>query len=77
VVNEISSATLILHLRALAARGPADAVRLASTVANKPTEKYHVFLNEDLLSIDYTGSRLDTEGAWQTVIRMVARVESA
>lgn len=77
VVNDISSAALIPHLRALAAQGPADAVQLAATVANKPTEKHHVFLNEDLLSIDYASARLDTEGAWQATIRLVAQSEPA
>jgi ATP-dependent helicase Lhr and Lhr-like helicase len=63
VVNETDSATLIPRLRALAAQGPADAVQLASTVANKATEKYHVFLTAELLSMDYASSRLDTERA--------------
>jgi ATP-dependent Lhr-like helicase len=76
VVNNISVSALIPHLRALAAQGPADAVQLAGTVANKLIEKHHVFLNEELLSVDYASSRLDPDGAWQAVVRMVGQVAS-
>jgi hypothetical protein len=75
VVNDISNAALIPHLRALAAHGPADGVQLAMSVANKPTEKHHIFLNEQLLSIDYASARLDTEGAWQAVVQVVNQIE--
>lgn len=75
VVNEISGAALIPHLRGLASQGPADAVQLAGTVANKLIEKHHVFLNDELLSIDYASSRLDPDGAWQACIRAVTQLE--
>lgn len=77
VVNDISTGALIPHLRALAAQGPTDAVQLAETVANKLLEKHHVFLSEELLSIDYASCRLDPEGAWQAAVRVVSQVESA
>jgi hypothetical protein len=66
---------LIPHLRELAAQGPADGVQLAMSVANKSTEKHHVFLNEELLSMDYASARLDTEGAWHAVVRFVNQIE--
>jgi ATP-dependent Lhr-like helicase len=72
VVNDISADALLPHLRALAAQGPADAPDLASTVLNKVVEKHHVFLSEELLSIDFASSRLDPEGAWQAIVRLVA-----
>jgi ATP-dependent Lhr-like helicase len=72
IVNDIRGEVLMPHLRALAAQGPADAIELANTVANKLTEKHHLFLSEELLSIDYASSRLDPEGAWQAVVRVVA-----
>jgi ATP-dependent Lhr-like helicase len=75
VVNDISASALIPHLRALAGQGPVDAVQLARTVANKLIEKHHVFMNDELLSIDYASGRLDTEGAWQAAVRAVAQVE--
>jgi ATP-dependent Lhr-like helicase len=75
VVNDISNAALIPHLRALAAQGPADGVQLAMSIANKSTEKDHIFLNEELLSIDYASARLDTEGAWQAVVQVVNQIE--
>lgn len=77
VVNDISTGALIPHLRALAAQGPTDAVQLAETVANKLLEKHHVFLSEELLSIDYASCRLDPEGAWQAAVRVVSQIESA
>jgi hypothetical protein len=73
VVNEISAAALMPHLRALAAQGPADPVDLARTVANKLTEKHHVFLGEELLATDYASTRLDPEGAWQACVRIAAQ----
>jgi ATP-dependent Lhr-like helicase len=76
VVNDISADALVHHLRALAAQGPADAVDLARTVSNKLNEKHHLFLGEELLSIDYANSRFDVEGAWQTAVRLIAQVES-
>lgn len=76
IVNDISASALIPHLRALAAQGPADAVQLAGTVSNKLIEKHHVFLSEELLSIDYGSCRLDPEGAWQAAVRLVAQVEA-
>lgn len=76
VVNNISASALIPHLRALTAQGPADAVQLAGTVSNKLIEKHHMFLSEELLSIDYGSCRLDPEGAWQSAVRVVAQVEA-
>lgn len=75
IVNDASVDTLMLHLRDLVAEGPADAVELSRMVANKLSEKYHVFLSEELLSLDYASARLDPEGAWQAVVRVVAEVE--
>ncbi len=76
VVNDTSRDALIPHLRALAAQGPADAIELAGTVANKLIEKHHQFLSEELLSLDYASARLDTEGAWQALVRVVAESET-
>jgi hypothetical protein len=77
VVNDISAPALIPHLRAIAAQGPADAIQLARTVANKLIEKHHVFLNDELLSIDYASSRLDPDGAWQAAVRVVGQIDVA
>lgn len=74
VVNDFSVDALIPHLRALAAQGPGDALELARTVANKLVEKHHLYLSEELLSLDYASCRLDTEGAWQALVRVVAQV---
>jgi len=76
VVNEVSRKTVSSHLRALAAEGPADPSQLASTIANKTVEKHHPFLSEELLSLDYGSGLLDPEGAWATVVRLVAETDS-
>ena len=75
IVNGMSARELGLLLRGLAAEGPADAVKLAGTVANKLIEKHHVFLNEELLSVDYASSRLDPDGAWQAAVRVTQQLE--
>jgi ATP-dependent Lhr-like helicase len=74
IVNDMNVSELASHVRALASQGPADAVQLASTVANKLIEKHHVFLDEELLSIDYASSRLDSESAWQATVRVAAQL---
>lgn len=76
VVDHIGLSELIGHLRSLAAGGPGDAVELAGTVGNKIVEKNHVFLDEELLSVDYASGRLDTEGAWNALVRIIAQVEA-
>jgi hypothetical protein len=76
IVNGISSGELANHLRALAAQGPADAVELAGTVKNKLTEKYHMFLNDELLSTDYASSHLDPEGAWHAAVRVSPQLQA-
>jgi ATP-dependent Lhr-like helicase len=77
VLSETSRATAMSHLTALAAQGPADSSELAVTVANKVVEKLHPYLNEELLSLDYASAYLDTDGAWTTVVRLVAEGASA
>ena len=67
---------LAVEVRALAAEGPADPSQLASTIANKTVEKHHPFLSEELLSLDYGSGLLDPEGAWATVVRLVAETDS-
>ena len=75
VVNEIGPEALASHIRTLVSQGPADAAELAGTVANKLTEKYHPFMNDWLLSIDYASGQLDTEGAWQTAVKVLAQID--
>jgi len=76
VVEDTGANWLSQHLRALAAEGPADATELAGTVENKLLEKHHLFLSEELLSLDYASRRFDSEGAWQALVRVVATLES-
>lgn len=76
IVNDISAEALIPHFRALAAQGPADAVELAGTVANKLREKHHPSLSDELLSVDYASCRLDPEGAWQAAVRVAGQLEA-
>lgn len=60
-------------LRALVARGPADAKALASTVRNKVIEKYDAYLSEDLLSAGYGSRALDPAGAVLAASEALAR----
>ena len=59
------------HLRSIISTPPVDARALAVTVANKRTEKYHAFLTEELLSADYASQRLNPEGAWTSMQRIL------
>lgn len=64
--------TVRQQLSELAAAGPADTRALATSVENKRTEKHHVFLSDELLCSDYASSRLDSNGAWQSTMRVSA-----
>jgi ATP-dependent helicase Lhr and Lhr-like helicase len=67
VIHVASTATdhVREYLQSLAAAGPADAVALAATAANKATAKYDEWIDDDLLAADYARRALDTEGAWR------------
>ena len=55
----------------IAASDPPGARDLAAFVVNKQTEKFHPYLSEPLLALDYASGRLDVEGAW-AVAREIA-----
>jgi ATP-dependent helicase Lhr and Lhr-like helicase len=74
IVNASSGPEVAAHVNALAAQGAADAVELAQTVRNKLIEKYHVFMGDELLSLDYAASRLDAEGAWHAAVRLTSQL---
>jgi len=74
VVNGTSLEALIPHLASLESQGPADGIALDTAVRNKLTEKYHVFLSDELLSIDFASSRLDPEGSWQALVRICGQL---
>jgi ATP-dependent helicase Lhr and Lhr-like helicase len=59
-----SPAEVRRELAAIAAADPPGARELASSVVNKRTEKFHLYLSEPLLALDYASGRLDVEGAW-------------
>jgi ATP-dependent Lhr-like helicase len=59
-------------LQALVSAGPADAVILAATVANKAVAKYDEWIDDDLLAVDYAHRALDTDGAWRAARALVA-----
>lgn len=66
-VQKISPPDLWMHLGELVDEGPADAIALAATVANKISEKYDAYLSEELKCLNYAASHLDTQGAWATL----------
>ena len=70
-VHKTSPSELWSHLGDLVDDGPADAVELAGTVVNKINEKYDSFLSEELKSLNYAASHLDTQGAWTALKLMV------
>jgi ATP-dependent Lhr-like helicase len=63
VVANTSPDELQNCLRMLMADGLPDVNELARAVINKSREKYDSFLTDELLSVDYAASKLDSEGA--------------
>jgi ATP-dependent Lhr-like helicase len=57
----------------LAAEPPPDPVELAAAVINKRTEKFHPWLSDGLLTLDYASRALDVAGAW-AVVRGVGEI---
>lgn len=51
------------ELRGMAAAEPPDAVELATGVKNKAREKFHPWLEEEVLAVDYAAGALDMEQA--------------
>ena len=64
VVTSASPDDVQKCLCALLKEGQPDAYELARSVVNKATEKYDLFLADELLSADYAASKLDAEGAF-------------
>ena len=52
------------ELAAMAASEPPEARELAVSVVNKRTEKFHPYLSDPLLELDYASSRLAVKEAW-------------
>lgn len=48
-------------------KGFPDTLELAKSVKNKASEKYDLFLTDDLLSLNYAVNRFDAEGALKTI----------
>lgn len=67
VVGNASLDELESCLRELKKGRVPDAYELAMSVLNKACEKYDLFLSDELLSADYAASKLDAEGAFNTL----------
>jgi ATP-dependent Lhr-like helicase len=59
-------------LKVLSNEGLPDTLQLSRSVKNKAKEKYDYFLTDELLSADYAASKLDGEGALNTVYGLIA-----
>jgi hypothetical protein len=66
-VSDCHPVDLIHHLKGVLSYSSVDAVELASTVANKGTEKFDRFLSDDLLCADYVSRFLDIDCALQAL----------
>jgi ATP-dependent Lhr-like helicase len=71
-VEQVSPQELRSCLQRLASAGPPDAIRLAKIAKNKVQEKYHWYLDEGLLSLDYASSHLTAEGAMSALRTLTA-----
>jgi ATP-dependent Lhr-like helicase len=54
-------------LKAVERQGPSSALSLAASVQNKISQKHHVWLDEELLNLDYASSDLDLVGAYGAI----------
>lgn len=62
---------VLLKLKALAEKGPADAIALASTVENKATEKHDHWLEANIMDADYASRHLDCQGTLESIRRII------
>ena len=63
------------HINSLMSEGLPIAYELAKSISNKASEKYDLFLTEELLSADYASSKLDTEGAFVVASKIYESVD--
>jgi ATP-dependent helicase Lhr and Lhr-like helicase len=70
VFDRMTPETVEAELRKISAGKPPDAVELAKRAANKIREKFHPWLDEEVLAVDYAAGVLDVEGAAEGMKRM-------
>jgi ATP-dependent Lhr-like helicase len=70
VVMNSSTEELTHCMKALKKEDVPDAYELARSIGNKATEKYDLFLTDELLSADYAASKLDADGAFKAVSKL-------
>lgn len=66
-VSDCQPVDLLHHLKGVLSDSPVDTIELASTIANKGTEKYDRFLYDDLLCADYASRFLDIDCALEAL----------
>jgi len=59
------------NLESLVNQEPIDPSELAKTIPNKASEKYDLFLSEELMSVDYAAAKLNVPGALATLKNML------
>jgi ATP-dependent Lhr-like helicase len=62
VFERMTPGEVEVELRKIAAEEPPDAVGLATGVKNKAREKFHPWLGEEVLAVDYAAGVLDLQG---------------
>ncbi len=65
---------VVAHVEEMADEERLSGAELAEAVANKATEKHHVFLDAPLLCLDYASSALDVPGAYRVLQRLAKGV---
>jgi len=67
VVIEADKEELKEQLNSLINQAPIDPRELAKFIPNRASEKYDLFLSDDLMCADYAASKLDVVGALETL----------
>lgn len=76
VAKNVDPANVHTKLEEIAGESSLAAYQLAEIVENKEMEKYDSFLNEHLLSLDWTSKRVDIEAATQVIHRLTTHVNN-
>lgn len=71
---EASESELKDNLESLVNQEPIDPSELAKTIPNKASEKYDLFLSEELMSVDYAAAKLNIPGALATLKKLLLEI---
>ena len=70
-IDNLDLNTVRNRIENLVSASMANPLSLAAKVKNNKNEKYHAFLDDDLLTMEYASTHFDVEGCWKALEEMV------